>query len=374
MNSKKSNKKPERTSGVIVAAVTIGVIILLMAVVAILLSAFDPENVTPPIETTATTDDGTSTSPEIHTVVDPDGKKRGYYTFLVAGLDNISRSTDVMMLISLDTANNSLNVLQIPRDTFVNKEVGGYTSVTRVNSVYSAAYNRAVSSGTRAASARHIAMKDLCSRLEESLSVDIDEYVLIDTAAFRGIVDAIGGVWFDVPRDMDYDDPEQELYIHLKAGYQLLDGEAAEGLIRYRKGYARGDIDRISLRGDFIRAMFEQITGGLNVSSAVSIMREMITSVYTSVSVTDLVTFAIGAYDVSSDDMRISTISGSTVMNPADGTWNYFVINRAGAINDLNTYFNARKSDITEESFDPKGFFTDSKNANHEYINNYYLS
>lgn len=373
MNSNNSGRKPQQSSGKIVAAVTIGVILALMAVVAILLSAFDPGN-PPPVETTTSALDGTSKVPDIHTVVDPNEKKHGYYTFLVAGLDNISRSTDVMMLVSLDTSNDLISVIQLPRDTFINKEVGGYTSVTRINSIYAAAYNRAVSSGTRAASARHVAMKDLCARLEKSLAVDIDEYVLVDTAAFRGIVDAIGGVWFDVPRDMDYDDPDQDLYIHLKAGYQLLDGESAEGLIRFRKGYARGDIDRIALRGDFIRAMFEQITGGLNVSSAVAIMKEMITSVSTSISVTDLLTFAVGMYNVSSDDVRISTISGSTVMNPADGTWNYFVVNRAGAIKDLNTFFNARKGDITEESFDPEGFFTDSKNANHEYINNYYLS
>ena len=35
-------------------------------------------------------------------------------------------------------------------------------------------------------------------------------------------MDAVGGVEFDVPRDMNYDDPYQDLHIHLEEGLQVL--------------------------------------------------------------------------------------------------------------------------------------------------------
>lgn len=307
-------------------------------------------------------------------IADADGRKKGYYTFLVAGVDDVSSSTDVLMLVSLDSENGKINVVQIPRDTFVNKTVGGYTSVTRVNAIYAAAYNKNVNNGARAQSARHISMKDLKLRLEESLGVTIDHYILVNTKAFRGIVDSIGGVWFDVPQAMDYDDPYQDLSIHLKAGYQLLSGKDAEGLIRFRHGYAQGDIDRVSLRADFLREMLSQVQKNLSVETIAKIVGEVITSVDTSISVTDAVLFARRVYSVSAEDIVFVTLSGATVQNPKDGTWTHYVLNKRKALEDLNLYFNVYQMDIPVEKFDPKGFFTDTVNTNNAYINDYYSS
>ena len=146
---------------------------------------------------------------------DPYTRKEGFYTFLIAGVDDVSMSTDVLMLASLDTASGSIHIVQIPRDTYVNKDVGGYSSVTRVNAVFTAAYNRQRNSGATEAKAKHLAMQDLQTRLSAALCVNIDEYVLINTTGFRNVIDAVGGIWYDVPQDMDYEDPEQNLYIHL---------------------------------------------------------------------------------------------------------------------------------------------------------------
>ena len=57
---------------------------------------------------------------------------------------------------------------------------------------------------------------------------------MVKTEALIEMVDVIGGVWFDVPIDMVYDDPTQDLHINLKAGYQKLDGDKAEQLLRFR--------------------------------------------------------------------------------------------------------------------------------------------
>ena len=240
MNGKNSGGGQRQLSGKFVTIVTLTVLAALIVAVALFMSLYKPgveERPHFPTGTTTETPPDITTADDKQTSVDPYKRKKGYYTFLIAGTDVISNNTDVLMLASIDTEKGEINIIQIPRDTFVNKEVGGYQTVTRVNSVYAAAYNRSTKAGTRGESARHIAMKELKARLEESLCVNIDYYALVNTSSFRRIVDAVGGVWFDVPKDMDYDDPEQGLSIHLKEGYQLLDGEQAMGLVRFRYGY-----------------------------------------------------------------------------------------------------------------------------------------
>lgn len=377
MNGKNTSGDRRQLSGKFVTIVTLAVLAALIVAVALFMSFYKPGvEDTPhfPTGTTTAAHPDVTTTDDKQTSVDPYKRKKGYYTFLIAGTDAISSNTDVLMLASLDTQKGEINIVQIPRDTFVNKTVGGYSSITRVNSVYAAAYNRSVNSGTRGEAARHTAMKDLKSRLEASLCVNIDYYVLVNIESFRKIVDAVGGVWFDVPEDMDYDDPEQNLSIHLKKGYQLLDGKAAEGLIRFRQGYARGDLDRVSVRADFLTAMMKQVKENMTADALAAIVGELLTSVDTSVPLTDAVYFARQLYSVPSDRMNVKTLSGASVMNPATGVWSYYVINKRKALDDINNYLNVFSGDISAGLFDAKGFFTDTANESHAYINNYYLS
>ena len=377
MNGKNSGGGQRQLSDKFVTIVTLTVLAALIVAVALFMSLYKPgveEKPHFPTGTTTETPPDITTADDKQTSVDSYKRKKGYYTFLIAGTDVISNNTDVLMLASIDTEKGEINIIQIPRDTFVNKKVGGYQTVTRVNSVYAAAYNRSTKAGTRGESARHIAMKELKARLEESLCVNIDYYALVNTSSFRRIVDAVGGVWFDVPKDMDYDDPEQGLSIHLKEGYQLLDGKAAEGLIRFRSGYAQGDLGRVSVRADFISAMVKQVKENMTADALVAIVGELLTSVDTSVPLTDAVYFARQLYSVPSDRLTVRTISGSPVMNPDTGVWSYYVINKSKALDDINKYMNVFSGDVSAELFDAKGFFTDSENESHAYINNYYIS
>ena len=100
--------------------------------------------------------------------------------------------------------------------------------------------------------------KEVTKRLGEMLGIEIHNYIKLDTGHFRNIVDALGGVEFNVPIKMYYEDPCQNLTINLEKGMQLLDGEKAEMLVRYRMGYPKGDIDRIEMQKAFLGAMIEQ--------------------------------------------------------------------------------------------------------------------
>lgn len=175
------------------------------------------------------------------------------YTCLIIGIDRISSSTDTIMVATFDVPNKKVGLVSIPRDTVVRRDYhnGG---LNKVNAAYALG-----------------GVKQLDQELEELLGIPIDYYVKIDVRAFEKLVNAVGGVEFDVPRDMDYDDPEQDLHIHLKAGYQKLNGEQAMGLVRFRQdNYGNdsfGDVGRTGVQQAFLKSMLSQVMSGADVTS-----------------------------------------------------------------------------------------------------------
>ena len=65
------------------------------------------------------------------------------------------------------------------------------------------------------------------------LEIPVNYYARINLEGFRNIIDILGGVEFNVPFDMLYDDPAQNLHISLEKGLQILDGVKAEQLVRF---------------------------------------------------------------------------------------------------------------------------------------------
>lgn len=158
------------------------------------------------------------------------------YNILVLGVDVEAKLTDVMMLCQIDPVDKEVNIISIPRDTKV--KVNG--STMKINASFS-----------------HGGVEQVIRTVKNLTGLPVHHYVLINTAAFRDTIDALGGVDFNVPQNMDYEDPLQNLYIHLKKGYQHLDGDKSEQLVRFRR-YTNGDIDRIKVQQDFMMALIDQ--------------------------------------------------------------------------------------------------------------------
>ena len=301
------------------------------------------------------------------------GVDKPSYNILILGVDDVSSSTDVMMIAHVDEQKGTLSILQIPRDTYINKTVGGYKNISKANSMYAASlsyFKNTVGQGNN--QARESALNDVTNQFTDALGVKVDFYVLVDTDAFVYIVDKIGGIEYDVPMDMDYDDDVQDLHIHLKAGKQKLTGDMAEQLIRYRSGYTKGDLDRMELRANFINEMVKQVMKNIPEDSLVQIATELYGSVVTNAKLGEMVDMIKSIYGVDSSKVSIATLSGSPVQNPETELWAYYAVNKAKAVEDINKYLNSDK-DIKPEDFDKKGFFT-SKETGDEYIDNYYNS
>jgi LCP family protein required for cell wall assembly len=132
-------------------------------------------------------------------------------------VDKGGGNTDTIMIGAYDIQKQALSVVSIPRDTMIHSD--------HSNKKINATFARGGVSG-------------LENSLEDMLGFPVDFYVKVNLAAFEKIVNAVGGVYYDVPPGMQYVDPTQDLYIDLQPGYQLLDGDKALQLVRCRSAYA----------------------------------------------------------------------------------------------------------------------------------------
>lgn len=170
-------------------------------------------------------------------------RREGVYTLLLAGLDDGNGNTDTIMLARFDAEARRLDVVSLPRDTMVNTR----WNVRKLNAAYAVGVLNGESGGETLR--RHVA------RLT---GIEADRYAIVNLRVFEQAVDLLGGVDFDVPMAMDYEDAEQGLSIHLKAGPQHLSGAQALGLCRFRSGYASADLGRIEMQQRFLHACAAQ--------------------------------------------------------------------------------------------------------------------
>ena len=216
------------------------------------------------------------------------GRKPGYYTFLVVGQDVVSGGTDTILLFTFDTERKSLHAMSILRDTMIN------TSATskRINSVY--ARNRG-SSDLPAKERAEKGMAALRQEVSRLTGVYPDFYVLVEWDAIGELVEALGGVWFDVPFDMDYDDPYQDLHIHQEAGYRKLSGEDAMEVVRWRKnntGPSGGDVVRTQVQQAFLGAVLDTCLQPATLLKLPSLAQVFLDNVTTDLSIGNLLAFA----------------------------------------------------------------------------------
>ena len=226
------------------------------------------------------------------------------------GVDGNETRTDVMFVVHFDSKSGNLNLLSVPRDTRVtmtdelvsylntNDMYIPYNATCKINEVHAYA-------GTEKAD--YFSVK----QLEDLLGIEIDHYVKVNFEGFRDLVDLVGGVDFYVPQDMykDMRDTGDPL-INLKEGMQHLDGDKAEQLVRFR-GYPQGDVQRVQVQQDFMRALAEKI---LSTETLLGNLPGLIKTGYeyveTDITLTDALKYAQYVEDVNVNNMQTATIPG----------------------------------------------------------------
>lgn len=253
------------------------------------------------------------------------------FLFLVVGVDRAAGLADAIMLVSFDITEGSISVMQIPRDTYIEADGAG----KKINALLP---ERGV-----------YGIRDI---LERTLCINIDYTALIDLDSLEMIVDAVGGVEIDVPFDMKYSDPFQELYIDIKAGTQLLDGKNAVDFIRYRAEYADGDLGRIDAQKQFLSSLFHKVINELNAVRALSIARGILPMLETDLIIDDAAYFAGKFFSLRERSLTMLTAPGFQLHKTAPEAW-YYVLSREGTLEAVNSYFNVYDSHVTDDIFDP---------------------
>lgn len=237
---------------------------------------------------------------------DGERKSKDYWTVLVLGRDTGGGgNTDTMLLASYDVTNQKATVMSIPRDTMVNIPY----DIKRINAVYN--YYGQGEKG----------IQHLYKEISQLVGFEPDYQVIVEWEAVGKIVDAMGGVYFDVPRNMNYDDPFQDLHIHQTEGYRLLTGDDAMQVLRYRydtgkkRGYPDGDIGRIATQQGLLKAMVQQLLQLKNIGKVQEFAKVFQECVETDLSFQNILWFAKSAYmgGLKVEDVNFVTMPGNYV-------------------------------------------------------------
>lgn len=236
------------------------------------------------------TDENFEKTIEENPVLKPeDPKKEVVVNTLFMGIDE-ARS-DTMIVVSYNKENQKVTLLSIPRDTRVMIPGYGYDKIN------SAAARK---EGTA------LAMKTV----GDMLGIPIHHYVKVTFKGAERIVDILGGVKVNVPMNMDYEDPAQNLSIHIKKGTRVLNGSNAVKFARFRSGYPDQDLGRIKAQQELIKSFIDKLTSPKVIPKALSIADAMSRCIKTNLENGDIAHYAMNIKDIKMENIKFYTLPG----------------------------------------------------------------
>lgn len=220
--------------------------------------------------------------------------------------------TDTIMICAFSPKNNKLTMMSVPRDTYTGQNKNKASASDKINTLYNKG------------------PENLINKLNNITGMELKNYINVDTKGLRELVDSIEGIYFDVPIDMDYDDDTQDLHIHVKAGYQLLDGNKAEQVVRFRHNndgssypasYGDNDLGRMRTQREFLKELLKQIKDKhliRNLSKYLSIAKN---NTETNVNIDEMKHYLPYLIDFNLEDIDSTTLPGQP--EKCNGVWLY---------------------------------------------------
>lgn len=289
-------------------------------------------------------------------------RKENFYTFLVVGRDTGGGgNTDTIMLAAYDIPNQKLSVMSIPRDTMVNARHPGKNK--KINGVWNLGLHYAEKGSEKKG------IDYLREAVGDLTGIVPDFYVIVNWNAFGRLVDAIDGVDFEVPFDMKYKDPTQDLVIDQAAGFRHLSGRDAMEVVRWRhdnsysKQYRDGDLGRVRTQQALMKAIIAQCLQIKNITKINEFAEIFTEEVETNLTVGNLVAFAeravLGGLDMENVTFTTAPIEGVYVKGTS-----YVQVKPEELLGLLNEDFNPYKDDLEMENLNilqyssSKGYYT----------------
>lgn len=275
-------------------------------------------------------------------------RKDSTWTFLLAAEDQVSGSTDTIMVCTYDTVNQKIGLVSVPRDTLVDRDGWKYH---KINAAYPNGNVAYPPDG---------GIQELKDAVSEVLGIPIDHYILVDTKIFVEIVDEVGGVDFNVPVHMSYDAPDQNLHIHFEPGMQHLTGQQALEVVRCRKNsdgvgeypnniydaYPDADIGRTRTQQEMVKTIAKKV---LSTPQKVGSYLEIFSHyVKTDLTLGNMLWFMEPALGFDFDDLTTATLPGDGSVT-YQGTSSVYQLDIEGSLAIINQCLNPYTTDVTAD-------------------------
>lgn len=248
-------------------------------------------------------------------------RKPQFWTILVSGRDDDNGGTDTNILVAVDVENGQVFGVSIPRDT--------KSSINGKNHKINFAYNAG-------------GMELMADTVSDQLGIPVDYTVLVNLKAFQALVDAIGGVDFYIPIDMDYEDPYQNLSIHFSKGTRHLTGAEALKVVRFREGYASQDIGRMQTQQDFLKAVAKKMMTPASLTKLDDYCKIFVDYVETDLTVGNLAWMGAAVAGMGAENIEFATL-------PGDWKSPYIYLNQEEVLAMVNEHLNPYTEDRTAE-------------------------
>lgn len=247
--------------------------------------------------------------------------EEGTRNILIIGEDKLNDLYDTIGIASIDSRNKTLKLIMIPRDTYIEYNHDILSKLEQVNlinspGIFKINYAHHVGSKIEYSGKFDSGPSSFLAEIvKEKFGVLVDDYVKINTKGFKALINHLGGVDIYVPYEMNYDDPTQDLAIHITKGVQHLDGADAEGFVRFRQGFREdgtlfeiGDSGRKKNQLNFMKELINQKGTIKNIGKIPGIMDLLGKNVQHSIGVGDVLQTYMGmAKDIISDKYDITS-------------------------------------------------------------------
>ena len=279
-------------------------------------------------------------------------------------------NTDTIIIANYAPSTKQISLLTVPRDTKPSNKAN-----YKINSSYSIGLNKYTRSKELSPTeVKHKAAGYATQSISDLTDIPIDYYLYLEISTIKEIVDRLGGVYFDIPADLKYSDPTQDLFIDLKKGYQLLDGDKAEQFLRFRKSYSHtstewkkyydgSDLKRTEMQIKFLNELIQQKVNLLQLPKLIPIIKYTFENVITNTPSSDTLSLFSAFTQASRPSMNTFKLYGlDRRINGSD----YFIyINK---VQEIQTRENFDSQEIIDKYFTSKSnLFIPNKNKKYDF-------
>src|SRR5579859_5098220 len=264
--------------------------------------------------------------PVINTTPTYDIIKGRSWNILLLGSDNDGKYTfpalltQVMMVVHIDTVNNTVNLVSIPRDSWVNvPQVGGMHKIDQ-------AFLLGVNQQNKFEDGVQLARLTI----ERDYGISIDRYAWVGLSGFAKVIDTLGGIDINVthpivddnyPADTgqgaDPNDPYALKRLYIAPGPQHLRGEQALEYVRSRHADLVGDIGRTQRQQQVLEALKQKLNVASVVNNLPALIKDLTGLVYTDLNEEEMIAFANFGRTLSNSAIQ------RTTLGPGSGDQNF---------------------------------------------------